>query len=146
MQAELSNPQMAVSDGLGNIYFSDSANAVIHKINSSGTISTIAGNGTRGTAGDGGPALSANIGFVDQLALGGGLLCFGDTLAYKIRCINLSSGTITGFGTGNPVSAGDGGTVGNASFHDPQGVIFIQRTTVPPNGIAYDLCVAGFCG
>jgi len=141
--AELNNPQMAVSDGLGNIYFSDSANAVIRMINSSGTISTIAGNGTRGTAGDGGPALSANIGFVQQLALGGGLLCFGDTLAYKVRCVNLSSGTITGFGTGNPVSAGDGGTIGNASFHDPEGVIFIQRT-VPPNGIAYDLYIADF--
>jgi hypothetical protein len=134
---------MAVSDGLGNIYFSDSANAVIRKIDASGTITTIAGNNTRGTAGDGGSALSANIGFVNQLALGGGLLCFGDTLANKIRCVNLSSGIITGFGTGYPVSAGDGGTIGNASFHDPQGVIFIQRT-VPPNGITYDLYVADF--
>jgi hypothetical protein len=141
--AELNNPRMAVSDGLGNIYFSDSANAVIRKIDASGIITTIAGNGTRGTAGDNGPALGANIGFVEQLALGGGLLCFGDTLAYKVRCINLSSGTISGFGTGNPVSAGDGGPVNNASFHDPQGVVFIQRT-IPPNGVANDLYIADF--
>jgi hypothetical protein len=60
---------------------------------------------------------------------------------YKIRCVNLSSGTITGFGTGISTSAGDGGTIGNGSFHQPEGVIFVQRT-IPPNGVAYDLYIA----
>jgi len=133
---------MAIADGLGNIYFSDSANAVIRKISPSGIITTIAGNGTRGTSGDGGPAISANIGFVDQLALtgDGSLLCFGDTLAYKIRCISLSSGTIQGYGTGNSVTAGNGGAFASASFHQPTGVVFVEND-IPP-AVIYDLYIS----
>src|SRR5271170_1042212 len=59
-QAVLCNPQMTAVDGAGNIYFSDTGNSVIRMITPAGVISTIAGNGTRGTSGDGGPALSAS--------------------------------------------------------------------------------------
>ncbi len=145
-QSQLSNAQVPVTDASGNMYFADAGNHVIRMVNPSGIITTIAGNGTQGTSGDGGPATSASLGFVSQLALSGGqgsLLCFGDALASKIRCLNLSTGIITGFGTGNPVSAGDGGTVGNASFHYPSGVIFVPRT-IPPSGVAYDLYVSDF--
>jgi hypothetical protein len=130
--AVLCNPQMAITDNAGNIYFSDAANWVIRMINPAGIISTIAGNGTRGTAGDGGPATSANLGAVYQLAYDGvNNICFGDFLAYKIRCVSLSTGIIQGYGTGNPVSAGDGGPFASASFYMPTGVVFVQRA-VPP--------------
>jgi hypothetical protein len=48
-------------DGAGNVYFSDIGNAAIRKINAAGLISTVAGNGLPGYAGDGGAATSAQL-------------------------------------------------------------------------------------
>ena len=85
-QAQMCNPQMAITDSVGNIYFSDAANGAIRKITPAGIITTIAGNGQRGTTGDGGPAINAELGSVYQLAFDGtNNICFGDFLAYKIR-------------------------------------------------------------
>jgi hypothetical protein len=134
MQAAVCNPQVPVTDGAGNIYFSDAANSVIRKITPAGIISTIAGNHTRGTAGDGGPATSANLGIVRQLAYdGANNLCFGDQQAYKIRCVSLTTGIIQGYGTGISTSAGDGGPFASASFHMPQGVAFVPRSQGNPD-------------
>ena len=58
-------------------------------------------------------------------------LCFGDTLAYKIRCVSLSTGIIQGYGTGIPESAGDGGPFTSASFYDVLGIAFVQRYQPP---------------
>jgi hypothetical protein len=57
--AEIAAPQQAVADAAGNIYIADWAYNVIRKVNPSGIISTIAGNGSAGFAGDGGPATAA---------------------------------------------------------------------------------------
>jgi large repetitive protein len=140
-QAVLCNPQMTITDNAGNIYFSDAANSVIRMITPAGIISTIAGNGKEGTTGDGGAATSASLGAVYQLAYDGvNNLCFGDFRAYKIRCVSLSTGIIQGYGTGSPVSAGDGGQFANASFYMPLGVVFVQRS-VPPT-VYSDLYIA----
>ncbi len=48
-------------DGAGNFYFTDPGSAHIRKINNSGIINTIAGNGTSGNTGNGGPPLAAQI-------------------------------------------------------------------------------------
>lgn len=53
-------PDMAV-DGAGNLYIADRNNNRIRKVDTSGTISTFAGNGTSGFSGDGGPATSAAL-------------------------------------------------------------------------------------
>jgi hypothetical protein len=103
-----------VSDAAGNIYFPDSHR--IRRVSPDGVITTIAGNGVDGTSGDGGPALSANLGIIHQMAVYGSDLCFGDTAAYRIRCVDLESGLIHGWGTGNAGTGGDGGDVSGASF------------------------------
>ncbi len=59
--AELSFPIGIALDNAGNIYFSDAYNYRIRMINSLGIISTIAGTGTGGYTGDGGPATAAEI-------------------------------------------------------------------------------------
>ena len=53
-------PDMAV-DGAGNLYIVDRNNNRIRKVDTSGTISTFAGDGTSGFSGDGGPATSAAL-------------------------------------------------------------------------------------
>ncbi|HBB17046.1 MAG TPA: hypothetical protein DCZ97_08605, partial [Syntrophus sp. (in: bacteria)] len=56
-------------DASGNIYFSDYNNRRIRKVDSSGIITTVAGNGDRGYSGDGGPAVDATLGDVEDIAL-----------------------------------------------------------------------------
>jgi uncharacterized protein (TIGR03437 family) len=53
-------PDVAI-DGAGNLYIVDRDNNRIRKVDTSGTISTFAGNGTQDSSGDGGPALNAAI-------------------------------------------------------------------------------------
>jgi uncharacterized protein (TIGR03437 family) len=53
-------PDVAI-DGAGNLYIVDRSNNRIRKVDTSGTISTFAGNGTQDSSGDGGPALNAEI-------------------------------------------------------------------------------------
>ncbi len=58
--ATLNNPQGICIDAAGNLYIVDRGNNAIRKITAStGNITTIAGNGTAGSSGDGGPAISA---------------------------------------------------------------------------------------
>jgi len=59
--AEIDRPTRAVMDRSGNLYFADLNNFRIRKINASGIVSTIAGNGTIGSSGDNGPATAATI-------------------------------------------------------------------------------------
>ncbi len=137
--AQLCNAQQPVVDGQGNVYFYDFGNHRIRQVAPNGIITTIAGNGTEGTAGDGGPALSANLGVIDQLAWSNaavvwngvsapalGQLCFADQLAYKVRCVSLDTGMIQGYGTGLTAygGQGDGGPFSGATFNDPVGVAF----------------------
>ncbi len=58
--AQLSQPQGVAVDTTGNVYIADSQNGRIRKI-VNGVINTIAGNGTQGFSGDGGPATSAEL-------------------------------------------------------------------------------------
>ncbi len=59
--AELSNPGSLAVDRFGNLYISDFSNFVVRKVDPAGIISTVAGNGHFGFAGDGGSPLSASI-------------------------------------------------------------------------------------
>ena len=61
--AQLSNPDGIALDAVGNLYIADYGNSRIRKVNTSGIISSIAGNGTTGFSGDGGQATNAGIGY-----------------------------------------------------------------------------------
>jgi uncharacterized protein (TIGR03437 family) len=58
--AQLSNPYAVAVDSAGNLYIADMANSRIRKV-SNGAITTVAGGGTQGLGGDGGPATSAQL-------------------------------------------------------------------------------------
>jgi DNA-binding beta-propeller fold protein YncE len=60
--AQLNQPAGIAVDSAGNLYIADEGNNRIRKV-TNGVITTVAGNGTRGFSGDGGPATSAQLYF-----------------------------------------------------------------------------------
>lgn len=77
-------------DDSGNAYLAMSSADVIRKVNAAGIISTVAGNGTEGFSGDGGPALSAQMNNVVHITLYNGNLYLVDMYNNRIRRIGLS--------------------------------------------------------
>jgi len=59
--ALLNTPEGVAVDSVGNVYIADTGNGRIRKVDTTGTITTIAGSGNGFTLGDGGPALSAQF-------------------------------------------------------------------------------------
>ena len=57
--AEVRNPYSVLVDSSGDLFVADYGNNVIREVRPDGTITTVAGNGTAGYSGDGGPATSA---------------------------------------------------------------------------------------
>ncbi|MFI5196382.1 MAG: T9SS type A sorting domain-containing protein [Chitinophagales bacterium] len=99
-----------VTDGSGNVYFSDYNNNRVRKINSSGIISTIAGTGTAGYNGDGIAATTAKLNTPYGLALDDtGNLYIADYANQRIRKVNTSGIISTIAGTGTGAYSGDGG-------------------------------------
>lgn len=89
------------------------------------TLTTVAGTGTQGYAGDGGPATQALLNNPFDLAFDpDGNLCFADTYNHCIRRIDARSGVITTItGTGNSGYAGDGGPATQATLNQPYGLV-----------------------
>ncbi len=115
--AKLNNPRGVVADGSGNVYFADSDNNRVRKIASNGTISTVAGDGTKGFGGDGAAATSAQLDSPDGVALtDSGELLVADTGNNRVRKIALNGVITTVAGTGSPGTAGDGGPANSASL------------------------------
>jgi len=116
-------------DEVGNLYILDQQNERIRRIDPAGNIETIAGDGTIGTGGDGGPALEAQFSFAvgsNPNPSGGllyheGRLYVSDTEADRIRVIDLEAGTIDAFaGTGVEGDSGDGGPALEAELNAPR--------------------------
>ena len=59
--ASLNTPTGVAVDSSGNVFIADGGNQRVRKVTPTGIISTVAGNGTLGYAGDGGPAASAEL-------------------------------------------------------------------------------------
>ncbi len=84
--AHLFYPEGIITDELGNIYFSDEENNCVRKVDSSGVISTIVGNGTLGFSGDEGMATEAQLNNPAGLAFDRhGNLFITDCLNNRIR-------------------------------------------------------------
>ncbi len=110
-------------DGLGNIYIADTFNHRIRKVDTSGIINTVAGNGIAGFSGDGGPATSASLNvpsgvFVDGL----GNIYIADTFNHRIRKVDMSGIINTVAGNGIRGFSGDDSLATSASLDFPEGV------------------------
>lgn len=117
------SPMGLVLDATDNMYISDQGDGRVRKVNTNGIISTVAGNGAAGFAGDGGAATNASfytLAFVVKDPLGN--LYVSDYLVNRVRKVDASGIITTIAGNGNSAYAGDGGPATNASLYNPQGL------------------------
>ena len=143
--AELNFPQGVAVDGSGNLVIADADNNRVRVVADStgtfygaamtaGDIYTVAGIGTGGSSGDGGPATSAELNFPSRVAVdGSGNLVIADTDNNRVRVVANSTGTFYGVamtagdiytvaGTGTGGYSGDGGPATSAELAGPAGV------------------------
>ncbi len=124
--ASIFSPVGLAFDRAGNLFISDSTSRLIRRVDAATQrISTIAGSGEYGSAGDGGPALQAS--FLEPGALArdaSGDLLIADPGANRIRKISAATGIITAFaGNGEAASTGDGGPARDASINEPRALL-----------------------
>ena len=120
--AKLNMPLGIALDAAGNLYIADSGNNVIRMVSTSGTISTIAGNGGRGSSGDGGPATSAQLNKPEGILVdSGGAVYFSDYFNNRVRqVVNGIINTVAG--NGQTGYTGDNGAATNAQIYEPIGM------------------------
>ncbi|MEI9971294.1 MAG: IPT/TIG domain-containing protein [Ignavibacteriota bacterium] len=119
--AQLYVPVGIAVDSSGNLYIADFTNNRVRKV-SGGSITTVAGNGIAGYAGDAGPAANARLNGPSGVAVdSGGNLYIADLNNNVIR--EVSGGNIaTVAGNGLPGVSGDGGLAVSAMLGSPNGV------------------------
>jgi len=140
-KATFNEPYAVVVDDQDNLYIADRLNAVIRKVDGkTGMVSTVAGTGEKGYAGDGGPGNKAQLREPNDCCLDGkGGLLIADVADWRVRRLDLKSGTITTFAGIGPrrdrfdrAMIGDGGPAEKATIVearavcvDGQGNVFI---------------------
>lgn len=166
--ADLSSPSAIAIDVAGNLYIADRDNARIRKVDTSGIITTVAGDGTFSFDDDGGPATSGHLGLPTDIAFdSSGNLYIADSAYHRVRKIDTSGIITTVAGTCTPSGctgtfSGDGGPAVAAGLDFPSGVavdaagnLYIADTgndrirKVDPDGIITTVAgngTAGFSG
>ncbi len=110
-----------VTDSAGYVYISSGGQ--VRKVSPSGIISTVAGNGSYGYSGDGGPATAAQLKAPTGLCFDkAGNLYIADEQSHTVRVVNTSGIISTIAGTGIAGFSGDGGLATNAQLTTPIGI------------------------
>lgn len=116
--ARLNIPQNISVDNNGNLFISTIFR--IRKVNSSGIISTVAGNDSLGYKGDGGPATAARLNTPLGVAFdNSGNMFFADSYNNVVRMVNTSGIISTIAGTGTAGFSGDGSAATAAELNTP---------------------------
>ena len=121
--AQMNAPTAAVMAGDGSVLITDSNNNRVRRVGPDGNISTVAGTGAAGFAGDDGQASQAQLSFPADVALqaDGGYL-IGDNDNNRVRRVAPNGVITTVAGSGPAGFAGDGGPATSAQLNDPIGV------------------------
>ena len=117
-------PSAIAYDAAGNLYIAEIQGNAIRKVDSSGLITRVAGDGSEGFSGDGGPATAAQLDSPQGLAIdAAGNIYISDSRNHRIRRIDAVSGLIeTVVGTGVAGFSGDGGPPIAATFNLPRAI------------------------
>jgi hypothetical protein len=110
-------------DAAGNLYFAELNNNRVRKVNTAGVISTVAGNGTQGFSGDGGPATAAQFYYPFGVVVdAAGNLYISDINNNRVRKVNTSGVISTVAGNGSQSLSGDGAPATAAGMVGPSGL------------------------
>jgi len=141
-RARLNEPYGVVIDRSGRVFFADRLNRRVRVIDTTGVVSTLAGDGSGVFSGDGGPSDRAGLVEPNGLALDPSeeRLFIADVAGHRVRVVNLLSGTIETFaGTGEGRHDGDGGPAKHAAIFGARAVAFA------PDGSLYVMERQGSC-
>ncbi|MFK0296535.1 RICIN domain-containing protein [Streptomyces sp. NPDC090442] len=121
--AQLNLPHAVALNGAGDLYIADCRNHRVRRITTDGKISTVAGTGTAGFGGDGGPATAAQLNtplgvVVDNT----GTLYITDLGNHRVRKVTTDGKISTVAGAGTAGFAGDGGPATSAQLNVPYGL------------------------
>jgi hypothetical protein len=118
--AQLGQPHGVAVDSLGNVYIGDSTNYRVRKVDTNGNISTICGDGTATSTGDGGDAAAATTNYPAGLGLDADdnlyILEIGGVAVRKINSATNIISKVAGT-YGSPGFSGDGGNAVDAQFN-----------------------------
>ena len=122
--AQISSPDGLAIDKMGNLFIVDAGNHRIRKVTPAGVISTVAGNGSSGFSGDGGPATQAEFswGFNGHLGIAvdrSGNLYIPELSNQRVRKVDSAGIVTTVAGHGVRDNSGDGGAATSAGLVDP---------------------------
>ena len=126
-KAALDMPYEMAWDKTGNLYFVELGNHCVRRVDAkTQTISTVAGTGKPGFAGDDGPATKAQLSQPHSLAFdSAGDLYICDIANNRIRKLAMKSGTIsTWSGTGERMTSPDGSPITGSALHGPRALVF----------------------
>jgi trimeric autotransporter adhesin len=119
--ALLSYPGSLAFDNAGNMYVAEEGTPVIRKVSTGGTITTVAGSGSEGFSGDGGPATKAEFFLINGVAVdSSGNLFLSDYVNLRVRRVDHTTHKVSTYaGDGKSCSSppcGDGGPATKASL------------------------------
>jgi sugar lactone lactonase YvrE len=126
-KAQINNPYGLVVGPDGALYFCEIGNHRVRRLDlKTGVISTFAGSGRKGYAGDGGPALDADMNEPYELRFDRtGNLFIDEMQNHVIRRVDARTRVITTIaGTGAAGFSGDGGPAASAQLRQPHSIIF----------------------
>jgi len=128
--AALNDPSGVAIMPDGGYLIADAGNDRVRRVFPDGTIRTVAGSGSYGSSGDGGPAAAASLQApIGVAALSDGSFLIADAGAARVRRVSATGIITTAAGTGTRGISGDGGPATAAEIYDPQGV-----TAMPDGG------------
>lgn len=127
LDASLNEPYEVRFDSAGNMFFVERMNHIVRRVDrKTKIITTVAGTGTPGFSGDGGPATKAQLNQPHSIAFApDGALLICDILNHRIRRVNLKTGMIeTWAGTGEKKAAPDGAPLHGTPLSGPRAIAF----------------------
>ena len=129
LNAALNDPYGIAVDAAGNLYIADSQNNRVRKVDTSGNITTVAGNGTKGFSGDFGLAINAEINRPFDVAVDSyGDIFIVDSNNNRIREVTPDGAIRTVAGNGIAGYTGDGFIATNARINFPSGIAVDSST------------------